>query len=68
MSKFNRIFDGKDYFECKNCGSLAVIDDDNKLMRMIMTEQGVPAIYEEKNTNEFIGPNNELRCNCMDQK
>lgn len=67
MSTFNRIFDGKDYFECKKCGSLAIIDENNKLMRMVITNQGVPAIFEEKrNRNLFLDKNNNLKCDCID--
>lgn len=64
MSQFNHVFDGKDYFECQNCGSLAIIDEQDKLMRMIETEQGFPVIYEEKNREAFITDTGQLKCVC----
>lgn len=64
MSLFNQFFDGKAYFECEKCGSLAIIDENGKLMRMIFTNQGLPAIYEEKNKNKFINENGSLKCDC----
>jgi len=64
MSLFNQVFDGKDYFECEKCESLAIIDENGKLMRMVFTNQGLPAIYEEKNKANFINENGSLKCDC----
>ena len=66
MSQFNRIFDGNNYFECDKCGSLATIDENGKLMRMITNEQGLPVIYEEENKDLFIDKNGNLQCDCID--
>lgn len=66
MSQFNQIFDGKDYFECNKCGSLATIDEKGRLMRMITNLQGLPVIYEEENKNLFIDKNGNLKCDCTD--
>ena len=66
VSQFNRIFEDNNYFECDKCGSLATIDKNGKLMRMITNIQGLPVIYEEKNKESFIDENGNLKCDCSD--
>lgn len=68
MSRFNHVFDGKESetFECEYCNSLAVVDDDGKLMRMIFNVQGLPIIYEEKDKEKFVRSDGSLRCDCQD--
>lgn len=68
MSRFNHVFDGKESetFECERCNSLAVIDENGKLMRMIFNMQGLPVIYEEKDKEKFVCSDGSLRCDCQD--
>lgn len=66
MSQFDNVFGDGNYFECTNCNSLATIDKDGKLMRMILNKQGLPVIYEEQNKDLFIDTNGNLKCNCAD--
>lgn len=66
MSRFDSIFDDGDYYECSKCSSLMKIDENGKLMRMILNEEGLPVIYEEKNKGDFIDKCGNLKCNCSD--
>lgn len=64
MSKFDKVFGDGDYFECKNCGSLATIDENGKLMRMVLNQQSLPVIYEEEDKETFTDGNGNLKCDC----
>lgn len=66
MSQFDHVFGNGDYFECTNCGSLATLDKDGRLMRMILNAEGLPVIYEEQNKDLFIRTDGSFKCNCAD--
>lgn len=66
MSIYNAVFDGKEEetFTCSECGSLALIDEKGRLMRMIFNVQGLPVVYEEEDKDSFIASDGSLKCDC----
>ncbi|MCQ3816729.1 hypothetical protein [Staphylococcus xylosus] len=64
MSQFEKIFGNNNNFECEKCNSLATIDKNGKLMRMILNEQNLPVIYEEDDIELFTDGDGNLKCDC----
>lgn len=64
MSLFDKTFGDGDYFECEKCGSLATIDKNGKLMRLVFNQQNLPVIYEEEDKEIYVDEKGNLKCDC----